>query len=785
MHTANLLLLAALCGTAAAEDNLLDNGDFEAGLAGWNELWTRTPGGRLALQSSQSHGGRQSVRIVHAGSEDWSFERTERIEVEEGQIYELRGWVQVAGEGNATLCVTLRDRDDRPTDWAFGGVTARATRTPATDGWKLLRSRFIITPGAKTITPRLIGNGPSQVRFDDVSLSLRGTLAELRAKDLPATLAASSDTLDVTLDVAGGSLSVSDRRTKRTWAQRPADRMVVLDARPADDGFTLELLEPTAMLRLKAVIRLDNERPEITVELSATGPQARAVTFPPPFDSEGGQFLVIPVNEGISYPVDDQTLSPMYYHLFGGHGLCMAWYGVTDGTRAAMTIVETPDDAAVGVPRLDGRLCLAPQWLPQKGTFGPARRLRYVFFDDGGYVAMCKYYRRHARQIGLLKTLAEKRAKNPDVDRLIGAVNVWCWDHDPVAVCRRLQSLGIERILWSHRAEPEVLGRLNALGVLTSRYDIFQDTMNPEVFPKLHGVHPDWTTEAWPGDLMRGADGDWTRGWRVRGKDGEMYPCGTLCDRQAVEYARRRVSEELKTHPYGCRFIDTTTATPWRECYDEDHPMTRSQSRHWKMELLRVISEQCGLVTGSETGHEAAVPFVHYFEGMLSLGPYRVPEAGRRMIEPWDEVPDRVAKFQTGHFYRLPLWELVYHDCVVAGWYWGDYNNKLPSLWDRRDLFNALYGTPPMFMFNTSIFGQHQDRFVASYQTATPVARATGYREMLSHRWLTPDHAVQQTRFAGGVTVTVNFGPQPYKMDDAAMLGPLSHRVEGMTPAKK
>ncbi len=36
--------------------------------------------------------------------------------------------------------------------------------------------------------------------------------------------------------------------------------------------------------------------------------------------------------------------------------------------------------------------------------------------------------------------------------------------------------------------------------------------------------------------------------------------------------------------------------------------------------------------------------------------------------------------------YRLLLWELVYHDCVVAQWYWGDYNNKLPAVWDRRDL---------------------------------------------------------------------------------------------------
>jgi hypothetical protein len=149
------------------------------------------------------------------------------------------------------------------------------------------------------------------------------------------------------------------------------------------------------------------------------------------------------------------------------------------------------------------------------------------------------------------------------------------------------------------------------------------------------------------------------------------------------------------------------------------------------------------------------------------------------MMEPVDDPPERVAKFQTGHYYRLPLWELVYHDCVVAQWYWGDYNNKLPTLWDRRDLFNALYGTPPMFMFDREIWRQHRDRFVQSYQTATPVARATGYSAMLDHRWLTDDHAVQQTEFANGVKVTVNFGDAPYQRANGQILAPLARVVEG------
>ena len=149
--------------------------------------------------------------------------------------------------------------------------------------------------------------------------------------------------------------------------------------------------------------------------------------------------------------------------------------------------------------------------------------------------------------------------------------------------------------------------------------------------------------------------------------------------------------------------------------------MTRTESREWKMKLLDYVSHDCKLVTGSETGHDAAVPFVDYFEGMLSLGPYRVPDAGRDMQRIWDDPPERVAKFQLGQAYRLPLWELVYHDCVVAQWYWGDYNNKLPALWDKRDLFNVLYGTPPMFMFDRKLWETRKARFVQSYTNTCPL----------------------------------------------------------------
>jgi hypothetical protein len=197
------------------------------------------------------------------------------------------------------------------------------------------------------------------------------------------------------------------------------------------------------------------------------------------------------------------------------------------------------------------------------------------------------------------------------------------------------------------------------------------------------------------------------------------------------------------------------------------------------MGLLRYVSKDIKLVTGSETGHDAAVPFVHYFEGMMSLGPYRVPDAGRGMAEIWTNVPELVAKFQLGQKYRLPLWELVYHDCVVAHWYWGDYNNKLPALWDKRDLFNALYGVPPMLMFDRKSWETGKARFVQSYQNTCPQVRRVGYQEMTDHRFLSSDRNVQQTMFANGLSLVVNFGDTAFQLSDSKIVRPMSFLLLG------
>jgi hypothetical protein len=266
----------------------------------------------------------------------------------------------------------------------------------------------------------------------------------------------------VSLDSADLTLSVTDKRIGHRWQQRTRTGGQFTNIRHGQD---LEVTwhDAGAGLDIRMTVELDSDKPEFVLTLSAQGDLKRPLRYPHPFVAEPGMYLVVPMNEGISYPVEDTTVDTFRLIAYGGHGICMPFWGATDGGRAYMAILETPDDAAIQIARLDGRLCVAPEWESQKGRFAYARKLRYVFFDAGGHVAMCKRYRAYAQEAGLLKTLEQKKRENPHVDLLVGAVNVWYWEKDALEMVRDLRAAGIERILWSRRQDPATIRAMNAM----------------------------------------------------------------------------------------------------------------------------------------------------------------------------------------------------------------------------------------------------------------------------------------------------------------------------------
>ncbi len=818
---------ALACGVAPQANavplviNGVENAGFEAtGAAtpdaiptGWTAFWARDAnGGEMALDETVRHSGERALKVTHRGALDWSAAQAKTINVTPGDIFSMRAWLKSEVMTDAEIGVIARRADGTAIDWMLG-----RTPTSGTHDWRLFSRRFVVPPDCAKIQFRLTGNGPGTVWMDDAELLKTGNTRDW-AKAATLFPILTNRFLQVRLDSSsqgGGAFTVTDRRTKRVWRQKNFSHdLLLVTATPiitpvlatrvkkapvvatkknpskngakvsSAQGAALELWDIANDQTWRATLRLAPDKPEVTVSIEgdAAATVSQLVNYPQPFATGTGTSLVVPLNEGILYPADDASIPSMQLVAYGGHGISMPWYGVTHDKSGAgvMTILHTPDDARIDLTRAPGvegqtsNLLIRPQWEASRGKWSYARRATCVFFTSGGYVSQAKRYRETAQQKGLVKTLAQKKRERPAVDKLLGAVNVWNWDMDKVALSREMKSLGMDRVLWSSGGKAEEISRINALGYLTSRYDLFQDVWHPDSPSYLNH-------KGWPQDLVLLPDGKPMRGWDdVQTKpDGTKvtYEGGVICSSQQLLHAQERVPAELKKIAYACRFIDTTTASPWRECYNPAHPLTRSQDKRNKMQLLNLFSQDLKQVVGTETGIDPSVPFVDYYEGMMSLGPYRMPDAGREMMRPEEPTPD-LLKFQVGHKYRVPLWELVYHDCVVSHWYWGDYNNKVPSVWARRDAFNVLYGTPPMFMFERATWQRDKPRFVQSYRDICPLVRKLSLDQMVSHEFLSSDHAVQRTRWKSGTEVIVNFGSAPHTLSDKRTIAPLKWLVK-------
>ncbi|HSV74705.1 MAG TPA: glycoside hydrolase [Chthonomonadales bacterium] len=583
--------------------------------------------------------------------------------------------------------------------------------------------------------------------------------------------------LRVTLLPAEGRYEVRDLRAGWDWRQPRASAQRWSDVRRVADGvrFTTELWAHDGKPhRAIVTMRVPGGSADLTITCDLPNRSARSDTLsflePLALDTPDAVMAVADYSNGHLYPIDMQ---PFRREWLAADRLNMPWVGICDlqlGMGYAL-IVETSDDAAVHMPAhraADGRTCRAPRmlWLPSKGAFGYRRAMRYRFTPNGGYVAIAKAYRAYAWERGLLVTLAQKARRNPNVARLFGAVDVW--GDASLRFAREANSAGVDRMLIHGRSTPAEMRQVNALGFLTSEYDNYTD-----ILPVPDGGTVDSRHDRLPEAAVLQADGQRMKAWLTFDRQRQyMKRCPALWAPTADQVVARVLAE----WPFLGRFVDVTTAEALYECYDPAHPLTRADKRRAGERLLSVIRSR-GLVVGGEHGIWWAVRHLDYIEGMMSVYEFSWPaghlirpesktdrftDPGGSQLPPWEEYE----RWGIGHTHRAPLWELVFHDCVVSTWYWGDSNDFLlqaaPEVQDKKDAFNILYGTMPMlWAVPEGSWRQDRERFLRTVSVTSALHRAVATAEMLDHTFLTADRALQRTRFAGGTTVVVNFGSAP------------------------
>lgn len=494
---------------------------------------------------------------------------------------------------------------------------------------------------------------------------------------------------------------------------------------------------------------------------------------------DNGRLVFCDRSCGVLLSQDDPAYADWPLRVYGNtHCLDMPWIGLFDVKLGdgAMLLVETPHDAEVAlVADSQGRHWPEIRWLASMDVFGEPRVATLRFTAEGGYVALAKAYRERLLRSGRLKTLREKSLAKPHVERLRGAPFLWGGDKPEISF-QQMQTLGIRRGVVNGCTDPAAIARLNEQGYLTGRYDSYTD-----ILPGKVGFQRDDVAAA----AIRSRPGGPPKlGWLLEnGKQMHWRSSAKWLDAE-----KAYVPAELKKLPYNARFIDVAAAA---ELFEDHHPqrlMTRGEDLANRRAMFQRMNDR-RLMLGTEHGNDWVADQVEYLEGAMS-GPFWWSSwpAGHLKRPTRDQLTPRYLKFGIGYAYRVPLWELVYHDCAVSTWYWGDTAGMVyeaaPELADRKDLFNILYGTPPLIWIDGRDYRYPTDlrRMLRTYHDTCPLHEVLGMEELLDHQFLSDDLAVQQTRFADGTIVTVNFADEPRPYADArnpVMLAPRGYFVIG------
>jgi hypothetical protein len=205
--------------------------------------------------------------------------------------------------------------------------------------------------------------------------------------------------------------------------------------------------------------------------------------------------------------------------------------------------------------------------------------------------------------------------------------------------------------------------------------------------------------------------------------------------------------------------------------------MTKARDRNNRLARMALAIERFKLVLGSENVTAWATGVTHYSHGtaqahVAALWPLQRDQGRFGGWWPADRPSLFFAPFRPtaeearllfGPADRLPLFEAVFHDSVVASDRWEVDLMKVAGQERSRFARSLLYGTPTMWNLDRRELARvgvwlraAQDDFRRAHGVDAPVA-------LTEFKWLTPDHLVQQASFADGRVLIGNLGTATWR----------------------
>ncbi|MGI6085680.1 MAG: glycoside hydrolase [Acetivibrionales bacterium] len=580
--------------------------------------------------------------------------------------------------------------------------------------------------------------------------------------------------IELEYDGVLNSFTILNKTNKRVYKTKPLGNYETAGVKitePDQMVITKKYKEEHGNITVSARLTLEGRRirGELFSEKSST--LYEPVIFPGAITgAEENQHFAIPYAEGIYVPATQK--SDFGDFLLWGHKATMPFVGMTDSKSGIMITSDSPADTAINFvkPKDSAVYCMQLMHFPEKEKLGYSRVFYIDLINNDGYNEMARIYRKHLeinRPADLL-SLRQKGELNKNVDKLVGSVDMWLGPEDMKSrkIVDDLNLNGIKKVLlnfqygwkvYENEKRPEVIQYAVDNGMLPSRYDNFSDIFKPEV----EGISPRYRTEGYEQRVIRDSRGNPQEGYTTYYNNNKItsYRINTQL---AIKDAQDYILADLKENNYLGRFVDVAVSCSLYEDFSERHPMTRRQDLTLRQELLKKISYDCGMITGTEETAHWAIPLTHYSEGTLTIA--QPLGAGEDWRKPTDNPGELYIKYTVNPTVRIPLKSLVYHDCHISGWYTGDSISKVLEYWNTKNLITVLYGGMNLiFPRDYSFWEKHKENFLKSIKISGWVLEKTGYEKMQRHDFLTEDRLVQRTQFSGGIRIIANFSNKPYK----------------------
>lgn len=533
----------------------------------------------------------------------------------------------------------------------------------------------------------------------------------------------------------------------------------VLDLEILTDGF------------VRVSVRLENE-PEKGI--AAIGLQPLCFAAP-----KGTGYTVLPRMQGVLIPAGTETppQGGRYEGIVYERDAYMPVFGQvtdTEGFGAGWgyaAVFDTPFDARYIFDHAPGGdTAVTPLFIASLGRIGYKRSMLYKFETGCGYTRIAKIYRGYLRERGRLVTLREKIARSPAVEYLLGtpiihssiAVHISPDSHyyhpdqpekndyhtsfaERAAQLRALRAKGVERAYlhldgWGSRGydnlHPSPFPPHEASGGAAGMKALSDTCRELGYRFGIHDQYRDYYYDA-PDFDMENA---------VLNEDGTHPYCDIwyggkhtwLCSKLAPEYVRRNYDEFEKL---GIRidgtYLDVFSVVFLDECFHPDHRATRRECAEARRQCFELLNAR-NIITSSEEAVDCIVPSV----ALCHHAPYFLEH---------DNDEARIAGVP------IPLFNLVWHDCMVIPWSTEGDGWYLPPEYDALGLAFINGGTAYLPI-------DADEEKIARLQSLLELHAMIGDRELIRHEIAYGDPKRQISVFdspEGEITVYADFRTMP------------------------